>query len=133
MGNSATCNSHDGRWSDFQTFSESIPTLSAKLLKALAFGGLRRMTGEASGIISSHRREWDMGTTGAKQIVYRYNGDEKSEEVEQDLDGELAFQEDQVILRKGKNWRIVHLGYEVSLSGQGPIPVVRVFLSDQHG
>jgi 3-dehydroquinate synthase class II len=72
-----------------------------------------------------------MGTTGAKQIVYRYNGDANSEEVEQDLDGELAFQQDQIILRKGKDWKIIHISNEIASSGQGPVPVVRLFLTDQ--
>lgn len=72
-----------------------------------------------------------MGTTGAKQIVYQYNGDVTSEEVEQDLDGELAFQVDQIILRNGKDWKVIQISNELSLSGQGPIPVVRVFLTDQ--
>jgi hypothetical protein len=73
-----------------------------------------------------------MGAKDAKQFVYRYNGDVKSEEVEQDLDGEIVVpQKDQVIVRNGKRLKIVHVNIQSSLSKSGPIPVVRVFLTEQ--
>lgn len=66
----------------------------------------------------------------AKQIVYRYNGVESSDEVEADLDGEVPTPRlGDVIKRRGKNWKAVHIITE--LSGAGAIPVLRVFLSDQ--
>ena len=72
-----------------------------------------------------------MPAKDAKQFVYRYNGVQGSEEVEPDLDGEIPVpQKDQVIARKGKNWKIVNVLIEESLSAKGPIPVVRVFLTD---
>jgi hypothetical protein len=73
-----------------------------------------------------------MGAKDAKQFVYRYNGDLKSEEIEQDLDGEIAVpQKDQIIQRNGKSWKVVFVNTEFSLSQSGPIPVVRVFLIEQ--
>lgn len=70
-----------------------------------------------------------MSTRSPKQFVYRYNGVESSEEVEQDFDGEMEMPvKDKVIHRKGKPWKVVHVLTEVSTSGA--IPVVRVFLAD---
>lgn len=67
----------------------------------------------------------------AKQIVHRYNGDVKSEEVEQDLDGEVTLpQKDQFVVRNGRNWKVMHVETQSSLSKSGPIPVVRVFLTE---
>jgi hypothetical protein len=73
-----------------------------------------------------------MSGKDAKQFVYRYNGDVKSEEVEQDLDGEGAIPvKDQIIQRNGKSWRVIHVTTEVSTRKGGPIPVIRVFLMGQ--
>ena len=73
-----------------------------------------------------------MGARDAKQFVFRYNGVENSEEVEEDLDGEMPVpQKDQLVERGGKSWRVLAVNVEHSLSRSGPIPVVRVFLSDQ--
>jgi hypothetical protein len=73
-----------------------------------------------------------MDTDGAKQLVYRYNGIAQSDEVEVDLNGEKPIpQKDQVIVRNGKQWKIVAVNTEVSLNRSGPIPIVMVFLTDQ--
>jgi hypothetical protein len=70
-----------------------------------------------------------MSAKNAKQIVYRYNGDENSEELEVDLDGEVILpQPGEFMIRKGKQWKAVHR--VVESSGAGAIPVVRLFLSD---
>lgn len=73
-----------------------------------------------------------MGVKDAKQFVYRYNGDVKSEEVEQDLDGKVEVpHRGQLIVRNGKNWRVIHVETQSFLNKSGPIPVVRVFLTEQ--
>lgn len=65
----------------------------------------------------------------AKQIVYRYDGDEKSEEVEFDRDGEVRIPKPfEIINRKGKEWKVVHIITEQNLA-QGAVPVYRIFLS----
>ena len=65
-----------------------------------------------------------------KQFVYRYDGDAKSEEVEQDLLDEIPVPEkDQTISRKGKNWKVVAVMTEQLLSNPPAIPVHRVFLT----
>jgi hypothetical protein len=73
-----------------------------------------------------------MDTNGAKQFVYRYNGVVTSDEIEVDFEGEKPTpQKDQVIVRNGKQWKIVMVNTEEPLNRSGPIPVVRVFLTDQ--
>ncbi len=68
----------------------------------------------------------------AKQIVFRYNGDPASDEVEVDLNGEASIPEKGwVIKRKDKSWSVVQVNVETSLSAEGPTPVVLVFLTDQ--
>ena len=71
-----------------------------------------------------------MSYRGAKQIVYRYNGDANSEESEVDLDGEVLLpQIGEFMIRKGKQWKAVHRIVEPS--GAGAMPIIRIFLSDQ--
>jgi hypothetical protein len=66
----------------------------------------------------------------ARQFVFRYNGDEASDEVVPDFDAEISIPEAGTIIeRHGKKWKAVHIIRE--LSGVGAIPVIRVFLGDQ--
>ncbi len=70
-----------------------------------------------------------MSAKGAKQIVYRYNGDEKTEELEVDYDGDVVLPEPGgFMIRKDKQWKVVHRIIESS--GAGAIPIIRLFLSD---
>jgi len=67
----------------------------------------------------------------AKQVVYRYNGDPTSEEVEMDVDGNVPVpNRDTFLLRKGKRWKVVHVTEESVLS-KGAVPVLRIFLTDR--
>lgn len=67
--------------------------------------------------------------TAAKQFIYRYNGDVRSEEVEVDHDGERAIpRAGEFVIRKGKQWRIVHKIIEPSDTGK--LPTVHLFLTD---
>jgi hypothetical protein len=73
-----------------------------------------------------------MSAKDAKQVVYRYNGDPNSEEVEQDIDGVLRIPlKDELVSRNGKPWKVVHVSIEQSLNANGPISVLRLFLTDQ--
>jgi hypothetical protein len=64
-----------------------------------------------------------------KQIVYRYNRDTKSEETEQDLDGDVQIpSKDAVITRKEKSWKVVHIFKELS-TNTNAIPIYRLFLT----
>ncbi len=63
-----------------------------------------------------------------KTIVFRYDGDPKSEEEVSDLDGEIDTpQKDHVITRKGARWKVVHVITELGAAGQ--VPIVRAFLA----
>ena len=71
-----------------------------------------------------------MGTKNAKQVVYRYNGDASTDEVEVDPCGEITIPErDDIIIRKGKRWNVVHVITEETVGGPQAIPIVRIFLS----
>lgn len=71
-----------------------------------------------------------MAVKMAKQFVYRYNGVESSDEVEQDLAGEMEVPaKDGFLNIKGKIWRVNHVITE--RSRKSAIPVVRLFLTDQ--
>jgi hypothetical protein len=73
-----------------------------------------------------------MGQKESKQIVYRYNGDPKSDEVQPDLDGEIPIpQRDQIVMRNGKNWKVVQVNTETTVSVPKAVPIVRIFLTDQ--
>lgn len=76
------------------------------------------------------RREGaEMTPTKAKTIVYRYNGDAKSDEEEFDPFGEFTVPEhDTLISKHGKVWRTVRV--EWVIGGSGQIPIMRVFLTD---
>ena len=63
-----------------------------------------------------------------RQFVYQYNGREGSEDVENDLTGEIEMPVVGTILnRHGQEWKVVHVIAPVS--SRGTVPVVRVFLN----
>jgi hypothetical protein len=71
-----------------------------------------------------------MSKRNGKQVVYRYNGVEGSDETEVDLNGEIPTpNQGDILQRKGKNWKTVHVTTQVS--SDGSIPVVRIFLTDK--
>jgi hypothetical protein len=71
-----------------------------------------------------------MAQRDAKLIVYRYNGDATSEEVDPDMLGELTVPpKDSIITRKGINWKVVHFITEIASNRR--VPLIRVFLTDQ--
>jgi len=43
---------------------------------------------------------------GARNIVYQYSDNLWSDDLEIDLTGELTFKKGDIILRRGKNWKI---------------------------
>ena len=68
----------------------------------------------------------------AKQIVFRYNGDPATEEIDLDMDGEKSVPEKgSVIERKGKRWRVVQVNTETSAGEPFQAPIHRVFLTDK--
>jgi hypothetical protein len=68
-----------------------------------------------------------MDPTKIKQIVYRYNGDPITDEIVQDLEGEITVPEKGgLIKRTQKRWKVVNVFKTV---GKG-IPIYTVFLTD---
>lgn len=65
-----------------------------------------------------------------RQFVYRYNGDAKSEEVVDDLAGEIPIPEkDQLIERKQQKWRVANLNIEQSVTDPNQLPIYHIFLA----
>lgn len=70
-----------------------------------------------------------MASNGARRFVYEYNGQQKLQDVEDDLSGGTETPTiGSIVSRNGKEWRVVHVLAPVS--SRGTVPVVRVFLSD---
>ena len=66
----------------------------------------------------------------ARQFVFRYEGDAKTEEVVQDFDGEIPLPErDAVITRNGKQWKVAAVMTEQLLGNPPALPVHRIFLT----
>lgn len=64
-----------------------------------------------------------------QQFIYRYNGNDKSQEVVEDLSGGMQTPIiGSIVNRHDKEWQVIHIIAPVS--SRGTIPIVRVFLSD---
>jgi len=65
------------------------------------------------------------------QFVYRYNGNEKDQDVEPDLQGEVAVPvKGSMIQRRGRPWKVVQVSTQTELSPSPAIPVIWVMLTD---
>ena len=61
----------------------------------------------------------------AKQIVFRYNGDPSTEEIDLDMDGDKSVpKQGSFVERKGERWKVVQVnrGDERSRALRGPHP-----------
>lgn len=71
-----------------------------------------------------------MSARDTKQIVYRYNGDDTSEEIEIDFDGDIVLpQPGEIMIRRDKAWKAVRR--EIESTGAGSMPIIRLFLTDK--
>ena len=67
----------------------------------------------------------------AKQIVYRYNGDPTTEEIDLDMDGDKSVPEQgSFIERKGERWKVFQVNVETSVSEPFQAQIHRVFLTN---
>jgi hypothetical protein len=65
-----------------------------------------------------------------KEFVFRYNRDSATDEVVQDLDGELPVpRKDEFIVRNGVRWKVLHVSIEHAVPRT--VAVYRVFVTDQ--
>ena len=68
----------------------------------------------------------------AKQIVFRYNGDSTTEEIDLDMDGDKSVPEQgSFIERKGERWKVVQVNVETSVSEPFRVKIHRVFLTNE--
>jgi hypothetical protein len=68
-----------------------------------------------------------------KQIVYRYNGDPRHDEVLSDRTGEMPFNwVGETLRRNGKKWRVAVINNDFDMTASArAVPIHRVFLTDK--
>ena len=63
----------------------------------------------------------------AKQIVFRYNGDPTTQEIDFDMDSEKSLPEPGFFIqRRGKPWQVVRVKVEKSVTEPFEAPIYRV-------
>jgi len=68
----------------------------------------------------------------AKQIVFRYNGDPTTEEIDLDMDGDKSVPEQgSFIERRGERWKVIQVNVETSANEPFQAAVHRVFLTNE--
>ena len=68
----------------------------------------------------------------AKQIVFRYNDLDKDIDVEVDILGDLPYcTVGEIIVRRGKSWKVAKVLLEESIVGSRPLPVYIVTVTDE--
>jgi hypothetical protein len=68
----------------------------------------------------------------AKQIVFRYNGDPTTEEIDLDMDGDKSVpKQGSLIDRRGERWKVVQVNVERSVTEPFEVPIHRVFLTNK--
>jgi hypothetical protein len=68
----------------------------------------------------------------AKQIVFRYNDLDKDTDVEVDILGDLPhYTVGEIIVRRGKSWKVTKVLREGSIVGSRPLPVYIVTVADE--
>jgi hypothetical protein len=68
----------------------------------------------------------------AKQIVFRYNGDPTTEEIDLDMDGEKSVpKQSSFVDRKGERWKVVQVNVERSVTEPFEVPIYRVSLTNK--
>jgi hypothetical protein len=66
----------------------------------------------------------------SRKIVYRYNGDASSDEVEVDFNGDMPVpRAGESVTRNGKQWRTIQV--EIESDGVGMMKVVHLYLTDR--
>jgi hypothetical protein len=66
----------------------------------------------------------------AKQIVFRYNGDPSTEEIDLDMDGDKSVpKQGSFVERKGERWKVVQVSVEKNAAEPFEVPIYRVLLN----
>jgi hypothetical protein len=67
-----------------------------------------------------------------KQLVFRYNGDSKTDEVEVDAFGDVPIPpENSFVTRKGRRWKVIKVDEERAVNDSKMFPVYRLYLTDK--
>jgi hypothetical protein len=71
--------------------------------------------------------------TRGKQVIYRFNGDPKDDEVISDRRGDMIFLKvGEILSKNGKQWRVAIVRNDFNMSAsRTAIPIHRVFLTDK--
>jgi hypothetical protein len=65
-----------------------------------------------------------------KRMTYRFNGDLRTQETVLDREGLLPMHKIGEILKKnGKQWKVSVINHDFLMTGQGSMPVYRVYLT----
>jgi hypothetical protein len=68
----------------------------------------------------------------AKQIVFQYNGDPTTQDIDLDMDGDKSVPEQgSLIDRRGERWKVVQVNVETNMTEPFEVPVHRVFLTNK--
>jgi hypothetical protein len=68
----------------------------------------------------------------AKQIVFRYDDDPSTEEIDLDMDGDKSTPEHgSVIERHGQRWKVLRVNVETNAAEPFEVPIHRVFLTNE--
>ena len=67
----------------------------------------------------------------AKQIVFRYNDEPTTEEIDLDMDGDKSVpKQGSFVERKGERWQVVRVKVERNATEPFEVPIHRVFLTN---
>jgi hypothetical protein len=68
-----------------------------------------------------------------KQMIYRYNGDPKNDEIVSDRTGRMPFRwVGEMLKRNGKEWRVAVVRNDLDIVGSArAVPIHHVFLTDK--
>jgi hypothetical protein len=68
----------------------------------------------------------------AKRIVFRYNGDQTTEEVDLDMDGDKSVpKQGSSIDSRGQRWKVVQVCVERNEAEPFEVPTFRVYLTSE--
>ena len=71
--------------------------------------------------------------TNGKQVIYRFNGNPKDDEVVLDRMGTMPFRRvGEILTKNGKKWRVTVVRDDFNISAfKKTVPIHRVFLTDK--
>lgn len=68
----------------------------------------------------------------AKRIVFQYNGDQTTEEIDLDMDGDKSIpKQGSFIDRRGQRWKVFQVRVERNATEPFEVPTFRVFLTNE--